>query len=434
MIARIVRATLGIAWLLSATWWAAAEEWPQWRGPNRDGVLQDVKPPLVWPQDLQQAWQAEVGSGYSSPVVSGERVFIFARQEDQEVVRALRLTDGKELWRRGYAAPYEVNPPAAGHGQGPKSTPLVADGRLYTLGISGILSCWNADSGELEWRRTFAKRFKRTAPAYGAATSPLMDAGKLIVHLGGDDQGELMAIDVAQGDVAWSSSGDGPAYASPIVAELSGRRQVITQTQTACVGVDAENGALLWKIPFRTDYDQNAVTPVVYGESVIFSGYNKGIHRYRVEREGEEWRTDQIWENREVSLYMSSPVILGERLYGFSHRQKGQLFALDITTGQTLWTGEGRLADNAALLRTGDVIWALTTQAELIVFRDSGKQFEPVARYKLSESPTWAHPVVAAGTVLVKDETRLTRWKLRSEPAPNTAGPARAGLSRNKRG
>ncbi len=99
--------------------------------------------------------------------------------------------------------------------------------------------------------------------------------------------------------------------------------------------------------------------------------------------------TDKIWENKEVSLYMSSPVVSGERLFGFSHRQKGQLFAIDITTGRTLWTSDGRMADNAALVRTGDVLWALTTQAELILFRDSEKQFDPLARYKMAETPTW---------------------------------------------
>ncbi len=213
-----------------------------------------------------------------------------------------------------------------------------------------------------------------------------------------------------------------------------GHAQVIAQTQTACVGVDLEDGKLLWKIPFKTDFDQNAVTPVISGESIICSGYNKGINRFRLEKEGDDWHTDEVWENKEVSLYMSSPVANGERLYGFSHRQKGQIFAIDITTGQTLWTSDGRLADNAALVRTGNVIWALTTTGELIVFRDSAKQFEPLAHYKVADTPTWAHPVVLSGTLLIKDENKLTRWKLPAPPAANTAAPDRDKLSRSKSG
>jgi hypothetical protein len=123
---------------------------------------------------------------------------------------------------------------------------------------------------------------------------------------------------------------------------------------------------------------------------------------------------------------MSTPVTSGQRLFGFSHRQKGQLFAIDITTGRTLWTSEGRMADNVALVRTGDVLWALTTQAELLLFRDSDKQFEQLARYKVSDTPTWAHPVIAAGSVIVKEETKLIKWKLQVPASPAAAGSNRA--------
>ena len=434
MTARIAQVVLvvGLAW--SAARGMAAENWTQWRGTNRDGVVLDVAPRKVWPAELEQKWSAEVGLGHSSPVVAGERVFIFTREGDQEVVRALRQADGKEVWRKSYPAPYEVSPPAAGHGKGPKSTPVVADGRLFTLGISGILSAWDAETGELKWRKEFSKQFKHTSPLYGAAMSPLVDHGRLIVHVGGHDSGALMALDVADGEEAWSWPDDGPAYSSPIVAELSGTRQIITQTQNACVGVSAENGALLWRIAYKTDFDQNAITPIVYEQSIICSGYNRGIDRYRIEKEGDEWMTDKIWENKEVSLYMSSPVVSGERLFGFSHRQKGQLFAIDITTGRTLWTSDGRMADNAALVRTGDVLWALTTQAELILFRDSEKQFDPLARYKVAETPTWAHPVIATGSVIIKDERKLIKWKIPTSPMPPATGADRAGLSSNRRG
>jgi outer membrane protein assembly factor BamB len=434
MTARFASVVLGIGLVWAAGSATAAENWSQWRGTNRDGVVLDVAPRKTWPPELQLKWQIEVGFGHSSPIVAGDRVYIFTRQDDKEVIRAVSQADGKEIWAHNYVAPYEVSPPAAGHGKGPKSTPIVADGRLFTLGISGILSCWDAASGELKWRKEFSKQFKHTSPLYGTAMSPLVDHGRLIVHVGGHDAGALIALDVADGEVAWTWDGDGPGYSSPIIAELSGTRQVITQTQNACVGIAADNGELLWKIAYKTEFDQNSVTPVVYEQSVICSGYNRGIDRYRIEKQGDEWLTDKIWENREVSLYMSTPVMSGQRLFGFSHRQKGQLFAIDITTGRTLWTGEGRLADNVALVRTGDVLWALTTQAELVVFRDSDKQFEQLARYKVGETPTWAHPVIATGSVIVKDETKLTKWKLPVPAPPAAAGSVRSALSSGPRG
>ena len=189
MTARIASVVLGLALLWAAGSASAAENWSQWRGANRDGVALEVAPRKEWPQELQLKWQIEVGLGHSSPVVAGERVYVFTRQDDKETVRAISQADGKDIWRKSYPAPYEVSPPAAGHGKGPKSTPVVADGRLFTLGISGILSCWDAESGELKWRKEFSKQFKHTSPLYGTAMSPLIDHGRLIVHVGGHDSG-----------------------------------------------------------------------------------------------------------------------------------------------------------------------------------------------------------------------------------------------------
>jgi outer membrane protein assembly factor BamB len=288
----------------------------------------------------------------------------------------------------------------------------VAEGKVFTLGISGIVTCWNAKTGKVEWRREFSKEYEKTWPLYGAAASPLVDEKKCIVPVGGPDKGALVALNVKNGETIWTCNGDGPAYASPVIATIEDARQVITQSQRATIGVDAEEGKPLWKIPFQTEYDQNCATPLMHESSVVVSGINKGISRYRIEKHDDEWGTDEIWQNKEVSLYMSSPVAVGERLFGFSHRQKGQLFAIDLTTGSTLWTSEGRLGDNAALVRAGNVLWALTTGGELIVFRDSDKQFDVLARYKVAETATWAHPVVLSSGVLVKDETKLRLWEI----------------------
>ncbi|HTM53441.1 MAG TPA: PQQ-binding-like beta-propeller repeat protein [Pirellulales bacterium] len=388
----------------------SAEEWPAWRGQHRDGVS-PVKPPAIWPETLEVAWQVEVGLGHSSPVVSDRHVFIFTRRGEEEVLASYNLADGKEAWHFGYTAPYQVNPAAATHGKGPKSTPAVAEGRVFTFGISGILTCREAKTGKPIWRRDFSKQFPTTSPLYGVAMSPLVVEDRCIVHVGGHDHGALLALDAQNGETIWTAGDDGPAYASPILVTLDDVRQIVTQTQKACLGVDFEEGKVLWRIPFQTEYDQNSVTPLFYEGSLIISGINRGVDRYRVELNEDEWETDKVWGEREVSLYMSSPVADRQRLYGFSHRQKGQLFALDLTTGQMLWTSEGRLGENASLVRTGKDIWALTTGGELIVFKTGDKQFDQVARYHVADTPTWAHVVVLSDGVLVKDETKLTRWR-----------------------
>jgi outer membrane protein assembly factor BamB len=399
-----------LGWLLLAAPGASSmEDWPQWRGPHRDGHAVGVTAPAVWPKQLQKRWQVEVGLGHASPVVANEKIYVFTRRGEDEVLACVSA-DGNVLWRENYPAPYQVNSAAALHGKGPKSTPTVAAGRVYSFGISGILTCRDAETGKRLWQKEFSKQYPATSPLYGVAMSPLIEAERCIVHVGGHDKGALMALDAKTGETLWSWPDDGPAYASPIVVTLDDVRQVVTQSQKACVGVKFDDGKLLWKIPFQTEYDQNAVTPLEHEGSLIVSGYNKGIDRYRIERNDGQWETDATWENKEVSLYLSSPVADGETLFGFSHRHKGELFAVNLTTGKTLWTSDGRLGDNASLVETGNVLWALTTGAELIAFKASEREFEPLAQYKVADTPTWAHPVVFSDGVLVKDETKLIRW------------------------
>jgi outer membrane protein assembly factor BamB len=384
--------------------------WPQWRGPTRDGAAADFAAPSEWPAALAKQWSVRVGVGHASPVVAGGRVFVHARRESQEVVLALDSATGKEIWRDAYDAPYRVNPAAAGHGPGPKSTPAVAAGRLVTFGISGILSCYDAASGALRWR----KQPSAEQPLYGTAMSPLVEGGLAIVHAGGHERGALTAFDLETGAVRWRWTGGAPAYASPVAATLSGVRQIITQSRTHLVGVAAAGGRLLWQVPFTTDYDQNAVTPLVWRDLIVYSGLATGTHAVRpVERDG-TWRVVEVWSNPEVSMYMSSPVATGEALYGLSHRNRGQFVALDARTGKLLWSTRGREGDNAAVVTTRHAVLALTTGAELVVFEPSTTGFAEIRRYDVADSATWAHPALAGRQILVKDEETVSAWTLRN--------------------
>ena len=208
---------------------ANAADWPQWRGPNRDAAIEAHAAPLPWPAELSRRWRSQVGAGQSSPVVSGGTVFLFSREEELEVARAMDLRTGKTLWRQGYRAPYRVYPGAAFYGSGPKSTPVVHQGGLFALGISGILTAFDAKDGRILWQKDFAGRFKATAPPFGASMSPLVVDGLLIVHAGGHEGGALIAFDPATGAEKWALEGDGPSYSSPILASFSGQRQLIIQ-------------------------------------------------------------------------------------------------------------------------------------------------------------------------------------------------------------
>jgi len=392
-----------------------AQDWPQWRGPLRDGRILGVPVPTTWPTTWKKVWQLKVGEGHSSPVVVGEIVYLFTREGEEEVVRALSLSSGKVLWERRYPAPYEVNPAAHAHGKGPKSTPVVASGKLVTLGISGILSCWATSDGNLVWQHRFADRFPETSPLYGTAMSPIVVGDRVIAHVGGHNRGALCAWDLETGKQLWEWPGDGPAYSSPILVELHGKPQLVTQSQRFCLGVDVSSGKILWQIPFTTQYDVNIVTPVLWRDLVIFSGFRRGTTAYRLRPSNDQWTVEEVWHTREVSMYMNTPVVCKDRLVGLAQEQRGQFFAMDPASGRVLWKSEPRQGENAALLVLGDYVLALTTGSELIVFDPAAESFKPLARWKMADSPTWAHPIWTIRGVLVKDWDTLTLW----EPGAN---------------
>ncbi len=385
----------------------ANPDWSQWRGPERDGTV-TTSLPATWPAALTKRWELTVGAGHSSPVVAGDRVVLHTRQGDREITRAIALGTGKELWRDEYAAPYTMNPAAQAHGPGPKSTPAVAGGRVFTFGIGGILSALDLNTGKLLWRTPPPA----VLPEFGTAMSPLVDGARVIAHMGGLNNGALTAFDAATGAVRWRWTGDGPAYASPVIAAIGGARHVITQTQKSIVGVNAADGALLWQIPFSTPYDQNSVTAVVRGDLVIYSGLDQGVTAVRIARKGNQWVASPAWKNDQVSMYMSSPVINGTTLYGLSHRNRGQFFALDVATGKTLWTTKGREGENASLVAAGPILLLSTTNGELIVARPDPTKFEEIRRYTVTSSAMWAHPALAPRAVLVKDVDKLICWSV----------------------
>jgi len=381
-------------------------DWPQFRGPNRDGSVASFVEPTAWPDKLTQRWKVDVGEGHATPVLVGARVYTFSRQGANEVMQALDAATGKPIWQTRYPAPVTVNPAAQAHGPGPKATPTFADGRLYTLGMGGIVTAFDAASGKQLWQKPAGS----TLPLYGTAVSPLVDRGLVIVHVGGDKGGALTAVDAGTGNVKWAWNGDGPSYASPIVAEIDGIRQVITLTQGSVVGVSAADGRLLWRRPYTTEYRQNIITPLLVGNTLIIGGYQKPTIALRLVKTGDQWKVEDVWENAGVSLYMANGVLAGDRLFGLSQRNSGQYFMLDLKSGKTVWTGTPRQAENAAIVRAGSVIFSLEDDAELMVGRVGASGFQELKRYTVANAATWAQPVISGRRIFVKDVSTLALW------------------------
>jgi outer membrane protein assembly factor BamB len=408
MYVHIIISVLGILMLFCSTAVDGAD-WTQWRGKDRDGRV-PASPSTNWGEKPHLVWKLEIGEGHSSPVSYKNRVYVHSRQNDDEVVTCLSLTSGEVIWQQSYAAPYKMNSAAYAHGKGPKSTPLAHQGHLYTFGISGLLSCFDLESGRLSWRVNSKDEFDETSPLYGTAMSPVASGDLVVAHLGGENDGALRAFDSETGRVIWSWTGDGPGYASPLLVTLEGVQQVVTQSQDNIIGIDLSNGGELWRIPFTTPWQQNVVTPVVHGELVILSGLDNGTFAIKLTRTGDRWSTEKVWSRKDVSMYMSSPVIGGSRLFGLSHYKRGQLFCLNPQSGELLWKGDGRQGDYAGLLLSDKMLFALNTDGEFMVIENTGEGYRQVAVHTVADSPTWAYPVILGSQLLVKDFSSIALW------------------------
>lgn len=383
----------------------ASRDCPQWRGPVRDGSACAFTAPKSWPDALTRRWKVDIGTGYATPLVVGSTVYAFVRRDDRELLLALDADTGRERWQTGYAAPYTPAPASGIHGAGPKATPLFHNGRIFTLGVSGIFSAFDATSGTLLWQKP-----ADAEPAYfGTAVSPVGEGDLVIAHPG--NYGPLTAFDARTGAIKWTTT-DGGTFASPIVVELAGTRQVVSMTQKRIVGVSVAGGALLWQHPWVERGTPTAITPILYGrDTLIVGGPRVPITAITPARRADgTWSVDVAWEASEISVFMSNPVLIGDTLSGLSERAGGQFFALDAKTGKTLWLGTPREAANTAFVKAGNLLFLLNDDGELIVARNSRTAFEPLKRYTVADSATWAQPAISGNRIFIKDTSSLALW------------------------
>jgi outer membrane protein assembly factor BamB len=348
-----------------------------------------------------------VGSGDGTPALVGDKLYVFARQGEDEVTLCLNAGDGKELWRDKYAAQAVTG--AASRHPGPRSSPAVAEGKVVTLGVGGVFSCLDAATGKVVWRKD---PFPKVVPTFFTAMSPMIVDAVAIAHLGAKGNGAIIAYDLASGDERWRWGAEGPEYASPVLLTVAGTKQVVTLTEKSIVGVGLSDGKLLWQLPFtpaRRAY--NAATPIVIGQTVIYTGAGRGTKAVKIEKQGDGFAAKELWSNPEVAPQYNTPVIKDGLLFGLSDR--GNFFCINAESGQTAWidtTEHGR--GFAAIIDAGSCLVALPSTSELIAFKPADGQYEELAVIKVSDTPTYAHPVIAGSRIFVKDEDAVTLWSV----------------------
>jgi len=385
-----------------------AQDWAQWRGPNRDGKAVGFNVPGEWPSELTPKWKMEVGTGDSTPALVGDKLFVFSRQGAEETILCLEAQSGKELWKNQYEAIAITGPPS--RHPGPRSSPAVADGKVVTIGVGGVMSCLDADTGKVVWRKD---PFPEIVPQFFTAMSPLILDGMAIGHLGGSEEGAIIAYDLDSGEPMWQWTGEGPDYASPSLMTVAGIKQIVTLSVKSVVGVGLADGKLLWQIPFvpeRRAY--NAATPIVTGETVIYSGAGRGTFAVEIIKDGDGFAAKEQWSNTEVGVQFNTPVLKDGFLYGLSNQ--GNFFCLNSQTGETTWLDAAQTDRSGftALVDVGSAILALPSNGELIVIQPNSKEFVVQARIKVSELGTYAHPVVSGNRIYVKDDNALSLFIL----------------------
>ncbi|MGD0655427.1 MAG: PQQ-binding-like beta-propeller repeat protein [Thermoguttaceae bacterium] len=383
----------------------SAQDWPQWRGLNRDGKVTGFTAPETWPKELTQKWKTTVGLGDATPALVGDKIYVFARQGDEEVTLCLNAADGQEVWRNKHPT-IKVTGGPAGH-PGPRCSPAVADGKVVTLGVGGILSCLDAATSKELWSKD---EFPKIVPQFYTASSPIIVDGLCIAQLGGKDNGAIMAFDLNTGEPKWKLTGESPGYSSPVLMTFDGVKQIVALTEKKIVGLAAADGKLLWQLPFETkERSYNTATPVVDGQTVIYTAAGRGAKAVKIEKQGVDFVPKELWSVKNATDF-NTPVLKDGLLYGIS--DKGKMFCLKVADGSEAWTAKDNVGRFGSIVDAGPVLIALPEKTGLIVFKPSDKQFEELARFKVSDTPIYAHSIISGNRIFIKDKNDLTLWTI----------------------
>ncbi len=382
---------------------ASAESWPQWRGPDRTGLLTGQN----WPQKisdgrLKSKWQTPLDSSYSSPLVTEDRVFVTeTRDQKTEVVRALSRETGKELWSTEWPGAMTVPFFAAANGSWIRATPAINGDDLFVAGIRDVLVCLDANNGSIKWKVDFVEATGSQLPTFGCACSPLVDEDAVYIQAGGG----FAKLDRADGRVVWTTLQDGggmggSAFSSPIIATIAGHRQAVVQTRSKLAGVDLKSGTELWSIPVEAFRGMNILTPTVIGNRIFTSSYGGGSFLFEVAGSMDDgFKVSQIWRNK-VQGYMSSPVVIDGHVY--LHLRNQRFACIDLSTGKDKWITEP-FGKYWSLIAADDRILALDERGELLLIHANPENFNLIDRQKVSENPTWAHLAIADGQLFIRE-------------------------------
>lgn len=387
---------------------ASRNYWTNFRGPNRDGNYQEMAVLTNWPsQGLTPIWKQPIGQGYSSFSVADGRAYTIEQRRGQEFVTAYDVITGRELWKQGWNALYSDTT-----GDGPRTTPTWDDGRIYALGATGELRCLDAKTGRVIWGKNILKENQASNLSWAMAASPLIVDDKVIVLPGGTGGKSVVAYNKMSGAPVWKALDDTQAYVSPMLVNLSGRRQVVVVTASRVVGLVPENGSVLWSYPWDTSMGINVSQPIVIAPNRFFisAGYGKGAAVVEVSGSGNSLTARTIWENNSMKNKFNSSVVHEGHAYGLD---EGILTCVELSTGARKWKN-GRYGYGQVLLASGHLIISAES-GELVLVKATPQQHTEVARFQALNGKTWNYPAIAGGKLLMRNANEMAAFNIAAQ-------------------
>ena len=384
-------------------------EWPQWRGPNRDGISKETGLLKQWPTDGPPlAWKATgAGQGYSSLAIAGGRLYTMGLRANREHIIAFDVTTGKEVWATPHGSAFRND-----RGDGPRGTPTVDGERLYALGGNGDLSCLDAQTGRIVWTMNVLRKFGGSNINWGISESGLVIGERVLVNAGGTDA-SIVALNKKDGSLIWKSQSDRAGYSSAIPIQVGGSTQVVFFTSRRAMGLDPNNGRLLWEYPRPANNVANVATPVARGNRVfISSDYGTGGGLVEIKANGQGVTAQEVYFTREMRNHHSSSILISDYLYGFS---SGILTAMRFDTGEVAW--RDRSVGKGSLVYADGHLYCLSENGVVGLVEATPETYREKGRFRIPQDslPTWTHPVVAGGRLYLRDQETIYAYDVRQK-------------------
>jgi len=402
----LLPATIALLSLASQAMAQSAAVWPQWRGPNRDGISKETGLLKQWPADGPPlVWKASgAGSGYSSFSISDGKLYTMGLRGDREYVIAFDVATGKEAWATAHGSAFRND-----RGNGPRGTPTVDGNRVYALGGNGDLSALDARTGKIVWTKNMLKEFGGSNIQWGISESPLVLGNKVLVNPGGPGA-SIVALNKADGSLIWKSQSDGAGYSSGIPVEINGGTQVVFFTSERAVGLDAKDGRLLWDYSRPSNNVANVATPIVRGNRVFISsdyGTGGGVVEIKPDNKAQE-----IWFTKDMRNHHSSSVLIGDYLYGFS---SSLLTAIKFDTGEIAW--RDRSVGKGSLVYADGNLYCFSEKGVVGLVEATPTGYKEKGRFRIPQESleTWTHPVVAGGRLYLRDQDTIYAFDVKQK-------------------